>query len=191
MASPAFSRSEPDARRASLISACARVLARVGAAGASVRAIAAEAGVSPGLVNHHFGSVDAQVSAVVGRALDAAVKTAGKAPRARLRAYVHGSFAPPIADPELLATWIAFWSLVRARRDIAALHDTQYAGYRAMLERLLGDCGLPPPRRRLAAIAVTALVDGLWLELCLSPGHFSAEEARAIADAQLDAVLAG
>jgi hypothetical protein len=34
---------------------------------------------------------------------------------------------------------------------------------------------------RHAAIAVTALVDGLWLELCLSPQCFSSEEAGAIA----------
>ena len=41
-------------------------------------------------------------------------------------------------------------------------------------------------RVRLAAIGVTALVDGLWLELCLSPGSFTADEARALAAAYLD-----
>jgi hypothetical protein len=40
-------RAEPDARRQSLIEAAMRVLARAGANGASVRAIAQEAGVSP------------------------------------------------------------------------------------------------------------------------------------------------
>ena len=50
MSKPAFSRAEPDARRQSLIEATARVLARDGATGASVRAIALGAGVSPGLV---------------------------------------------------------------------------------------------------------------------------------------------
>ncbi|PZR46328.1 TetR family transcriptional regulator C-terminal domain-containing protein, partial [Paraburkholderia fungorum] len=40
-------------------------------------------------------------------------------------------------------------------------------------------------RVRLTAIGVTALVDGLWLELCLSPGSFSADEARALAAAYL------
>ena len=127
---PAFRREDPDARRASLIEACARVLAREGMGGTSVRAIAVEAGVSPGLIGHYFGGVDAlvaatyaQVEARVAAALDQAVAAAGPDPRARLDAYVSASLLPPIADSDLLSTWIAFWSLVRARPEIAALHD--------------------------------------------------------------------
>jgi TetR/AcrR family transcriptional repressor of bet genes len=193
---PTFTRADADTRRASLIEATARVLARDGAAGASVRAIAKEAGVSPGLVTHHFGSVDAliaatyaQVDAEVAAALDAAVAAAGEDPRQRLAAYVAASFAPPIGSRDLLATWIAFWSLVIARPDIAALHDAGYARFRGRLEALLAACGLPEVERRIAAIAITALVDGLWLELCLSPGVLTAEEARAIAERQLAAYL--
>lgn len=178
------------------MAATKRVLAGGGAGAASVRAIAAEAGVSPGLVGHHFGGVDAliaetyaAVGAEVQGALDAAVVAAGDDPRARLSAYVGASFVPPIADPALLATWIAFWSLVSANPDIARLHDEIYASYRRDLERLLADCGVGEGKRRLAAIAVTALVDGLWLELCLSPGAFAADEARQIAEAQIAALL--
>lgn len=196
MSKPAFTRAEPDARRLSLIEATARVLARDGASGASVRAIALEAGVSPGLIAHHFGGVDALISATyahvgeqVSVALDAAVTGAGDDPRARLTAYVAASFAPPIADRALLATWIAFWGLVIARRDVAALHDAQYAEYRTGLEDLLAGCGLPPGARRRAAIAITALVDGLWLELCLSPSVLDAAEAQAIAEDQIAALL--
>ena len=194
MSAPAFTRAEPDARRLSLIEAAARVLAREGAAGASVRTIASEAGVSPGLVAHYFGGVDALVAATyahvgeqVSAALDAAIEAAGSDPRARLSAYVTASFDPPIADPALLATWLAFWSLVKARPDIAALHDELYTSYRHDLEALLGACGVAD--LRLAAIAITALVDGLWLELCLSPHSFTAAEARAIAERQIEALL--
>lgn len=42
------------ARRAELTAAFARVLARQGYAGATIAAVAAEAGVAPGLVHHHF-----------------------------------------------------------------------------------------------------------------------------------------
>ena len=193
---PAFTRSEPDARRLSLIEACARVLAADGAAGTSVRAIALEAGVSPGLVNHYFAGIDALVAATyahveaqVSAAIDSALAAAGPDPRARLDAYVTASFAPPVASGALLSTWIAFWSLVRARPAIARLHDEQYAQFRARLEALLAGCGVAPARLRLAAIAVTALVDGLWLELCLSPQAFDAQDASEIARAALDAVI--
>lgn len=198
MSKPSFTRAEPDARRLSLIEAAARVLARDGASGASVRAIALEAGVSPGLVAHHFGGVDALIAATyahvgeqVSAALDAAVEGAGRDPRARLMAYVAASFAPPIADRTLLATWTAFWGLVIARGEIAALHDAQYARYRDGLEALLAACELPPAARRRAAIAIAALVDGLWLELCLSPAVLDAGEARAIAEAQIAALFDG
>ncbi|NCU10817.1 MAG: TetR family transcriptional regulator [Sphingomonadaceae bacterium] len=193
---PAFRREDPDARRASLIAACARVLAREGAAGASVRAIAAEAGVSAGLIGHYFGGVDALVAASyaaadarVTAALDAAVAGAGADPRARLDAYVSASLLPPIADSELLSTWIAFWSLVRARPDIAAQHDEQYGRFRQRLEALLAECGVSAAALRRTAIAATALVDGLWLELCLSPQTFSEGEAAAIARGGLDALI--
>jgi TetR/AcrR family transcriptional repressor of bet genes len=195
MSGPAFTRNEPDARRLSLIEATARVLARDGAAGASVRNIASEAGVSPGLLGHYFDGVDALIAATYGHvgeqvstALGAAIAAAGSDPRARLSAYVTASFDPPIADPALLATWLAFWSLVKARPDIAALHDDIYAGYRRDLEALLDACGVTD--LRLAAIAITALVDGLWLELCLSPHSFTPAEARAIAERQIAVLLA-
>jgi TetR/AcrR family transcriptional repressor of bet genes len=193
---PAYRRSEPDARRLSLIEACARVLARAGIAGASVRTIAVEAGVSPGLVGHYFPGVDALIAATyahtgarVDAALAAAVAAAGDDPRARLEAFVTASFTAPIADPELLATWIAFWSLVRARPEIAALHDEQYGGFRAQLEALLAAAGLARAELRPRAIELTALVDGLWLELCLSPQAFSADEAAAIARAALARII--
>ena len=180
-------RAAPEARRAELIAATARVLAARGAAGASVRVIAAAAGVSPGLVTHHFGGVERLVEATydhvaarVGDALEAAVAAAGESPRARLAAYCDASFAPPIADPALLATWIAFWSLAQGSAAMQASHARHYAGYRARLEVLLGETGVEADRRRLLAVGLTALVDGLWLELCLSPGAFSAAEARAV-----------
>lgn len=183
-----FRRAEPDARRQSLVDACLRVLARDGVSRASVRAIAVEAGVSSGLLGHYFPAIDDLVAAAYGdvgarvdAALDAALAGAGSDPLARLEAYVTASFAPPIGDPQLLAAWIAFWSLVRSREEIGRQHEGQYADFRRRLERLLADCGVPDAELRRMAIAVTALVDGLWLELCLSPHVLPPEEAAAIA----------
>ena len=191
MSKPAFSRAEPDARRQSLIEATARVLARDGATGASVRPIAVEAGVSPGLINHYFAGVEALIAATysmvgeqVSTALATAVASAGPDPRARLTAYVTASFAAPIADRALLATWVAFWSLT-GKPQVAERHDAIYAAYREDLEALLAENGIALAERRLTAIAITALVDGLWLELCLSPDSFTADEARGLAERQL------
>ncbi len=195
-AKPAFRRADPDLRRQSLIEACTRVLARLGVAGTSVRAIAQEAGVSPGLVNHYYASVDdlvaaayAEVGVRVDRALEDALCAAPLDSRARLEAFATASFAPPIADPQLLATWIAFWGLARSQPQIAAEHARQYAAFRARLEELLAACAVAPAKLGRAAIAVTALIDGLWLELCLSPDTLVPDEARAIVRDSLDALI--
>jgi TetR/AcrR family transcriptional regulator, transcriptional repressor of bet genes len=190
----AFTREAPDARRQSLIEATARCLARHGAQGTSVRTICAEAGVSPGLLRHYFGGIDACVAAAyrwtgdrVQAALADAVGAAPPEPRARLLAYLTASFAPPIADAQLLATWLAFWSLTKTDARIAALHARIYRDYRSALETLLAE--VAPGDHRLTAVALTALVDGLWLELSLGNAPFTPAEASALAERWLDSLL--
>jgi hypothetical protein len=124
-------------------------------------------------------------------ALAESVEAAGTNPRARLMAYVTASFGDPIADPQLLATWIAFWSLAKTNPAMDALHGEIYADYRAGIAALLDECGVDAGAVRLAAIGLTALVDGLWLELCLAPGVFTPEEANGIAGRWIAALLDG
>jgi AcrR family transcriptional regulator len=190
-----FHRAPADERRLALIAACADVLARKGAHGTTVRAICEAAGVSPGLLRHYFAGIDDLVAATyrhtgdrVQAALDAAVAAAPATPRARLLAYLTASFAPPIADADLLSTWLAFWSLTRTDPRIARLHGEIYAGNRQALERLLGAYA-PGADHRLTAVALTALVDGLWLELSLGDAPFSPDEATALAERWLESLV--
>lgn len=192
---PAFSRADPDERRQSLIEACARVLAEKGAAGVSVRTICTEAGVSPGLLRHYFGGISEAIAetyrwtgARIDAALEQAVAQAGPDPRARLLAYLTANFRPPIASPDLLASYVALWSLSRSDPLVAAVRAEVYGQFREGLERLVRDWrpGLADPR--LPAIALTALIDGLWLELSLGNAPFSPEEAEALAEHWLDAL---
>ena len=189
-----FVRETPDVRRQALIDATARCLAEKGIGGTSVRAICARAGVSSGLLTHYFPGVDAlilatyvDVGARVSAALDAAIASAGTGPRDRLRACLLANLRPPVLDPDLLATWIAFWSLVTSDPAIAAVHADVYRGTRHQLETLLGEAApqLSQAQKRIAAISITALVDGLWLELCLDRSSFTAEEAQAMAESAM------
>lgn len=191
-----FVRAEPDARRQSLIEACARCLARLGASGTSVRAICTEAGVSPGLLRHYFDGIDALIAetyratgARVASALANAVAQAPPAPRPRLLAYLTASFRPPIASPDLLATWLAFWSLTKTDGRIAALHAEIYRDYRHELDALISEIGPKRRDRRLTAVALTALIDGLWLELSLGSAPFTPDEAAELAERWLDTLL--
>ena len=191
-----FTRIEPDIRRKSLLAATARCLAKRGAAGVSVRAICAEAGVSPGLLTHYFRGVSGAIAetyrwtgARVSAALEQAVAEAGPDPRDRLVAYLTASFRPPIADPELLATWLAFWSLTRSDPAIAAVHTEIYAEFRLGIVRLIAAYRPVTVDPRLPAVALTALIDGLWLELSLGHAPFTADEAGRLAEMWLDRLL--
>ena len=190
-----FTRESAGTRRDALIAACAASLAAGGVQGTSVRAICTAAGVSPGLLRHYFDGIDALIAATyrwtgerVQTALSEAVNAAPQTPRARLLAYLTASFAPPIADAELLATWLAFWALTKTDPQIAALHGQIYSDYRADLEALLAAC--QPGDHRLTAVALTALVDGLWLELSLGNTPFTRDEAGQLVEKWLAALLA-
>jgi len=193
---PAFNRADPDIRRQSLIEATARVLAVKGAAGVSVRAICAEAGVSPGLLRHYFAGVSEAIAETyrwTGRRISAALAEAVAAAkpelRARLLAYIVASFRPPIATPELLDSYVAFWSLTRSDRLIAQVRGEVYGEFRTGLEALLRDYRPHLPNPRFTAVALTALIDGLWLELSLGDAPFTPEEAEALAEKWLNALL--
>ena len=186
-----FVRESADVRRQALIEATAQCLAEKGVGGTSVRAICARAGVSAGLLTHYFDGVEALILATyrdvgekVAAAMEQAVAEAGPDPRARLWAYLRANFQPPMLDPNLLATWISFWSLVKTNPEIAATHAETYGRSRERLEVLLREAApqIPRPAARVAAIALTAMLDGLWLELCLDSSTFSTEEALAMVE---------
>ena len=192
----AFTRESADARRADLVEATAACLAEHGLAGTNVRAICAKAGVSPGLLRHYFGGIDDLVAATYQATSDRmdaifaeAVEAAGDDPRARLAAYLTASFRPPVTDPELLGAWTAFWALSRNDARMAEIHAASYAGYRARLGELLIASGAADAAR--LAIMLTAMVDGLWLELSLDPESFGAEAAAAMVERAVGALLPG
>ena len=190
----AFTRESADARRAALIEATAVCLAEHGLAGTNVRAICARAGVSPGLLRHYFAGIDELIAATYRATSDRmeaifaeAVEAADDDPRARLSAYLTASFRPPVTDPELLGAWTAFWALARSDARMAQIHAESYAGYRERLCELLEACGASDAGR--LAIMLTAMVDGLWLELSLDPASFGAEAAAQMVERAVGALL--
>jgi AcrR family transcriptional regulator len=190
----AFTRESADARRADLIEAAAACLAEQGLAGTNVRAICAKAGVSPGLLRHYFAGIDDLIAATYQATSDrmdaifaGAVEGAGPDPRARLTAYLTASFRAPVTDPELLGAWTAFWALARSDPRMAAIHADSYAGYRERLGDLLAACGAADAGR--LAIMLTAMVDGLWLELSLDADSFGAEAAAQMVERAVAALV--
>jgi TetR/AcrR family transcriptional regulator, transcriptional repressor of bet genes len=199
---PKFRRAAPQVRRESLIEATLQCLKMYGHNGASVRRISAAAGVSIGLINHHFPSsagLIAETYETLARSLNDAlrseVENTAVTPRQRISAFFRASFAPELLDPQLFSVWVVFWSMVAHSAEIRAVHDRTYGQYRSILEKLLGqlvDSGAAPPLKlRPAAIALCAVLDGLWVELSLSADTFKPREAIAICEDWVNALCAG
>lgn len=200
-AEPRFTRDQPEIRKRKLIEAAAQCLAELGHAGTSVRAVAARANVSPGLVTHHFKGIDelivatyAHVGEQVAEVLNAAIDATEGGAEAKLRAFIDASFRPPVLDRDLLAIWLTFWSLVRRDPGVRKVHKQVYVDYRRRLEGLVAE--VARARRlgtdaHLAALGLTAMLDGLWLELCLDPTTFATADALRIAHAWVDDLVAG
>jgi TetR/AcrR family transcriptional repressor of bet genes len=196
-AQPRFERKLPDARRQALVEATIECLKRFGHDGLSIRRISAQAKVSIGLINHHFPTKDALVaeayryfnSELVGY-LRKAVAAATGSPREQLRAFFEASFSPPNLDSDVLAVWVVFWGLYRHSKDIQRVQSETYHGYVDLLRSMLADLerqtGQLRFNLRLAAIGLTALIDGLWLEWCLDPDNFAPREAVELCEAWVD-----
>jgi TetR/AcrR family transcriptional regulator, transcriptional repressor of bet genes len=199
---PRFQRQLPQQRRAALIAATIECLKRYGHDGLSIRTISAQAGVSVGLINHHFPNKDELVAAAFrhfNRELVDGLKGAAQraqSPGGRLRAFLEASFSPPNLDADVLAVWVVFWGLYRHSRPIQRVQRETYADYVRLIRGLLADSigkgGEAPQGRgrginlRLAAIGLTALIDGLWLEWCLEPGKFRPRQAVSLCEAWVE-----
>ena len=199
---PKFRRAAPAVRREALIEATLRCLKKYGHDGASVRRISAAAGVSIGLINHHFpssaGLIAEAYESLAGSLNDelrSQVENQKATPRARLSAFFRASFAPKLLDPQLFSVWVVFWSMVAHSPEIRAVHARTYGQYRSILEKLLGllvESGAAPPLKlRSAAIALCAVLDGLWVELSLSAETFKPREAIAICEDWVNALCGG
>jgi TetR/AcrR family transcriptional repressor of bet genes len=200
---PRFQRQLPQQRRAALVAATIECLKRYGHEGLSIRTISAQAGVSVGLINHHFPNKDELVAAAFShfnRELVDGLKAAAaraESPAARLRAFLEASFSPPNLDADVLTVWVVFWGLYRHSRPIQRVQRATYTDYLRLVRGLLADLlgkgatggrgrGKRGVNLRLVAIGLTAMLDGLWLEWCLEPGKFRPREAVALCEGWVD-----
>lgn len=197
-----FSRLDPALRKARLVEATLRCLQQHGFQGASIRKICAEAGVSIGLINHHYSSKDGLVAEAyltvtqrITNQLREAIDAAAPDARSRLSAFFRASFAPEMLDPRLLDAWLAFWGAVKNAEAINKAHEESYAAYRATIAHALTQLGRENQWHDfdsdLAAIALSGLLDGLWLEYGLNQSTFSPDQGMQICEAWVDGLEGG
>jgi AcrR family transcriptional regulator len=189
------------ARRTLLADALMRVAARKGLEDVSLRHVAAEAGVTAGMVQHYFRTKDemmafalAAVRERVEQRLGAAPMPSDTGPRHQVEALLV-QLLPLDRERELEAhVSLAFQAYAAVKPDIAEDLRTETRGMRTALARRITEAqeragaaaNVAPD---LAAAALLSLVEGLSLHVL--GHHLTPQDALAVLRAQLDLVLGG
>lgn len=186
---PRYSRKQPSVRRQQLIEAAIRCLGQGGMSAFTIDRIRAEAGVSRGLINHHFkgkGELLVRVyEAMTAYLVEAPPRSHAGADASsveRFNAMIEASFAPDAFDRTRLRAWLALWGEVSTNPKLRTLHRRRYRQYRraiaAAISAIARERKRPVDSEGLAVMLI-ALIDGLWLEWCLDPSALSAADAKA------------
>lgn len=180
-------------RKAALINAAIAAVGRAGSLDVTVAQIAREAGMSPALAHHYFGSKDQMFLAAMrhiltryGESVRLALAGA-RDPRDRLRAIVAGSFDEDSFRRETISAWLNFYALAQVNGEAARLLRVYRRRLRSNLLHELG--ALCPDRAEGVAETMGALIDGVYIRAALSPGAMTGRRAATIVTGYLDEVL--
>ena len=166
----------PRSTRDKLIDATFRVIARDGLDAASVKAIATEAGVAPGLMHYHFASKEAALAAAMQRSVDqfvarGAARRAGLPPERQLAAYIADVRGSIERDRDFYRVRLALAARALAHPPTAALLAAQTAA--AVEETALALAAAageaPGERHRAIAHLLKATFDGFMLATLGNP----------------------
>ena len=118
-------RIDPDARRAQIVDAYLRIVARSGVAAATTRALAVEAGIAAGALWHSFASIDDVVRAAFERVyaqtgIRIAAATEGRRGLAALDAMIGEIIPHDEATRAEAVVVVSFWGLLPAHDEFRA-----------------------------------------------------------------------
>lgn len=169
-------------RRALMEDAARACMARGGIREFTVDKVVAEAGVSRGLITHHFGSMDGLLVAVYSRMYGEWI-AAISAPRpglTRLEALVEALVSPALFSRDVLNIWLTLWGEIANNPILRAEHRARYSQYRDSIATALRE-GNPDASfdADTVATAFICLVDGLGVQRCVEPALLSEDAARA------------
>ncbi|MTI08532.1 MULTISPECIES: TetR/AcrR family transcriptional regulator [Curvivirga] len=190
---PKFSRLDADARRLSLMEATLHCLSTLGQRATSVRAICAQAGVSPGLLRHYFdGKEDLVASAyeyLTKKLYDSFHDLIGN-DELDAEQVLKDSFEILLnsewVSKEMLGAWVAFWSIQQTDERMQKQHHEANHEVRKIFAQLLTNyatfknLNVNDQDIKFATIELMGLTDGLWLELCLDSDFYNGEQAVTI-----------
>lgn len=174
-------------RRKALVDAAMRVIGDHGSLTVTMSEIAKQAGVSPALAHHYFGSKEQllieTVRAHLQRLRDSVVTAlrAARTPREKLSAVIRVSFQADQFAPETIAAWLAFYAEAQ-RSEETRRFLVIYA--RRLHSNLVANLKILCPAEDAARIAegAAAMIDGLYIRQSLRSAPISIEASIALTE---------
>ncbi|WP_271274411.1 TetR family transcriptional regulator C-terminal domain-containing protein [Aliamphritea hakodatensis] len=197
-----FRRASEEERRTSLIEATQECIVQGGIAAVTIRRVAEFAEVTPGLVRHYFPDKNAllceahraTMSNMTRYAKDA-IHSQEEPARDRLQLFVRTSLEAPVMQPRNHQLWTSFCSLINSVPEIAEIHREAYLEFRVECEYLVREVfaerkqDVTEDQIVRHAIAVNALIDGLWIEGCLAMDLFKSGELAELGVSSVENLL--
>jgi len=196
-----LSRAEGKRRsRQKLITATINSIAKRGFADTTLARVSAGAGLSRGIVNFHFRSKDGLFLEALrflsreyqenwARAFDQAEPTAAK----KLEAVLMVDFEPPLCNRNRIAAWYAFYGEAKSRPTyMMECMERDRDTYNAVVElcrTVIEEGGYPNLDPERVAEGLSAMGEGLWLDLLVSPNDSSPELAKQTLSTYLRAIF--
>jgi TetR/AcrR family transcriptional regulator, transcriptional repressor of bet genes len=164
-------RAPAEIRQRHLIGSCVDTLARHDGSEITVRLVAREAGVSPGLITHHFGGIEKLLIASASSIADemasrfeswGSIHTAS--PPGDRRAFLDACFRPPLTDDRTLRAWHALARCAASAEPIVRIRSDFR---RRLLAALSKGIGLPggEVRHGAGAAMLLAVIEGFWIQM--------------------------
>jgi len=168
---------QPTSTRERLIAAAFRVVAREGLEAASVKAIAADAGLTPGLLHYHFPTKAALLEAVLRAALANYLEVSRRrreatAPDDQIASYFRWARASLAVERDFFKVRLAFAAAALTNPELAAvLRDLNAAaaGETALMLAAARSETTPTARDREIGGLLKALTDGVMLSWLSDP----------------------
>jgi DNA-binding transcriptional regulator YbjK len=140
-----------------------RAVDKYGFAGLTYRAVAAEAGVTHGLVSYHFGSLDAMISEALALAADEAIRDSRMAVSSgELETFANSISTLVSEHTEAQSYQFELTFEARRRPELAGQVRALYENYYGVIEESLAALGIS--RDRALTRLVFAALDGLVLQ---------------------------
>lgn len=190
----------PEKRKKQLIDATITSISKKGISGTTLTAVTKEAGLSLGLVNFHFKSKDALLTATLRVLAEehrdlwmSQLERTDLGAREKLHVIVDAQFDRKVCSRKKLAVWFAFFGETTHRKsyraDFSSIDMERQNVCAELCRQIASEGGQTFETPEGIARALEGLFDGLWLNMLMYPEQFTRENAIAQVKTYLNVLL--